>query len=90
MLWKEYKMGLDRNKQAEQFTMMKRSDCRDGTKQKYYQRKHVWHLVEKIMSNGFSTKVAIIKIHQAYGYNICVIEMIEKIVADKNVEGTQI
>ena len=42
------------------------------------------------MSNGFSTKVAIIKIHQAYGYNICVIEMIEKIVADKNVEGTQI
>ena len=90
MLWKEYKIGLDGNKPAEHFTMAERSDCRGGTKQKYYQRKHVWHLIEKLMSNGFSAKVAIDKIHQAYGYSITVTEIIGKIVGDKTVEATQI
>ncbi len=87
MLWKEYKMGLDGNKPAEQFTTMERSDSRDVTKQKYNQRKHVWHLIEKIMSNGLSAEVAINKIHPAYGYNIVITELIEKIVADKKCGG---
>jgi hypothetical protein len=67
--------------------MMERSDSRDGTKQKYYQRKHMWHLIKKIMSNGYSAKVAINKFHQAYGYNICMTELIEKIMADKKRGG---
>ncbi len=47
----------------------------------------MWHLIKKIMSNGYSAKVAINKFHQAYGYNICMTELIEKIMADKKRGG---
>ncbi len=90
MLRKEYTIGLDGNKPAEHFTMAEISDCWGGTKQKYDRRKHVWHLIEKLMSNGFSAEVAIDKIHQAYGYSISVTEIIGKIVGNKKVEAIQI
>jgi hypothetical protein len=70
--------------------MVERSDCRGGTKQKYYRRKQVWHLIEMLISNGFSAEVVIDKIHQACGYSLIVTEIIGKIVGNKKVEATQI
>ena len=46
MLWREYKIGLDGNKPAEQFTTRKRNTSK-GFAMEYGRRKAVWQIIQR-------------------------------------------
>ncbi|KAL7540543.1 hypothetical protein ACHAWF_008540 [Thalassiosira exigua] len=87
MLWQEYKVGVNGNKPAEQFTRAEKADRTNGTRQKYHDRRNIWKLIEKLVKDGFTAEVAINKIHQVYGYNTSITKIIKGIVADKKRGG---
>ena len=81
-LWQEYKVGLNGNKPAQQFTMNERNSSRD-LKTMWHRRNKVWALIERMIQRGFSAEMAIHRIEQVYGSNISITTLIQKIQADK-------
>lgn len=86
-LWREYKHGLDGRKPAEQFTMAERNSRVGGVKQKWYRRSVVWHCIDRLVRGGDTAQVAANKIHQAYGYNLSVSDLINRMIRDKRTGG---
>lgn len=86
-LWREYKHGLDGRKPAEQFTMAERNSRVGGVKQKWYRRNVVWQCIERLVRGGDTAQVAVNKIHQAYGYNLSITEIINLMIRDKRTGG---
>jgi hypothetical protein len=81
-LWQEYKVGLNGNKPAQQFTMSERNSSRD-LKQIWHRRNKVWALIERMIQRGFSAEIAIHRIEQVYGSNITITALVKKIQEDK-------
>ena len=86
-LWREYKHGIDGRKPAEQFTMTERNSRVGGVKQKWYRRNVVWQCMDRLVRGGDTAQVASNKIHQAYGYNLSVTEIINHMIRDKRTGG---
>ena len=87
MLWKEYKVGINGNKPAEQFTKAEKNNRANGTKQKYHYRSKVWNLIERLVKSGFTAEVACHRINQVYGFNITITQIIRAIAKDNRERG---
>ena len=82
MLWREYKIGLNGIKPAQQF-MVEERNLNKAVAQMYSRRNNVWQCIQRLVNAGFSLEVAIQKIHAAYGYNATTTKVIKGMIADK-------
>ena len=85
-LWLEYKYGLDGRKPAEHFTTKKRNQ-NGKIKQKYYRRKIFWTCLSKMVRMGSTVDSAIEKVRQAYGFQLSVTKILEKMIEDRKTGG---
>lgn len=81
MLWHEFLHGLDGNKPAKDFTPTERG----RQKHKYSRRKSFWSVMLKLINAGYDELSAIDLIQQAYGTNLSVTKIIEKLQRAKSV-----
>lgn len=82
-LWHEWKFGLGNRKPAEQFTARERGGNGDKRKkQKYYRRKKVWVIMEKLVREGSTPQEACHKIRTAYGMRLSVTQIINKVIKE--------
>ena len=86
-LWREFKQGIDGRKPAEQFTTAQRNSRVGGVKQKWHRRNVVWQCMDRLVRGGDTAQVAANKIHQAYGYNLSVTEIINRMMRDRRTGG---
>ena len=86
MLWREYKIGVEGNKPASEFTMDERN-ANGSIKQQYHNRSKVRRVIKKLIDKGYSAEVAVHKIYQAYGYNNSITHIIKRIVKDNKNGG---
>jgi hypothetical protein len=83
LLWHEYLYGLENNKPAKNFTPVERGRI----KFKYSRRKCFWSVMVRLINAGFTELTAIGKIHQAYGNNLSVTVVLNKMQRDKRNGG---
>lgn len=83
LLWHEYLYGLEGNKPAKDFT----STERGRVKFKYCRRKNFWTVMARLINAGFTELSAIDKIHQAYGNNLAVSTILNRMARDKRDGG---
>lgn len=82
-LWNEFKFGLGGRKAAERFT----SQERGHNKQKYYRRKFVWDCMGELIRQGLTAQGASERIHQVYGENKSVTQIINCLIHDWTTRG---
>ena len=82
MLWREYKVGLNGLKAAEQFSMNERNVSTEMA-QKYSWRNKVWQCIQRLVNAGWTCEVTIQKIHRVYGYDTSPTKIIEGMIADR-------
>lgn len=83
LLWHEFLYGLDNNKPAKNFTSVERG----RVKFKYCRRKCFWSVMANLINAGFTELTAIDKIHQAYGNNLSVTTVLNRMQKDKKNGG---
>jgi hypothetical protein len=76
-------MDLENNKPAKNFTSVERR----RTKFKYSRRKCFWSVMVRLINAGFTELSSIDKIHQAYGNNLSVTIVLNKMQRDKRNGG---
>jgi hypothetical protein len=81
-LWTEYTQGINGNKPARDFTARERNNRHDGIKQKYFCRKIVWQMVDRKVREGMTAHAACHAIRQAYGFQLSVTQIINKMMYD--------
>lgn len=81
-LWMEYRVGLNGNKPAMQFSQRERNKDQ-STRQKYSRRKVVWDCIEHLCNKGHSYENAIEKIRQVYGYEARPTKIIDDLRKDR-------
>jgi hypothetical protein len=86
-LWREYKQGIDGRKPAEQFTVAERNSRVGGVKLKWHRRNVIWQCMDRLVRGGDTAQVAADKIHQAYGHNLSVTEIINRMMRDRRTGG---
>ena len=82
MLWREYKVGINGMKAAEQLTTQEKNVSKKMA-QKYSRRTNVWQCIQRLVNAGFSSEMAIQKIHRVYGFNSSPTKVIEQMISDK-------
>jgi hypothetical protein len=85
-LWLEYKFGIDGRKPAEHFTTREKNTSR-RLKQSYYRRNVVWQCMARLVREGETVDMAIMKIRQCYGQQLSVTAIINKMIADRKNGG---
>lgn len=80
MLWHEYLFGLGSNKPAKDFTPTERG----RQKHKYCRRKCFWSVMARLNRAGYDELSAIDLIHEAYGANQSVTNIIKALQKGKN------
>lgn len=83
LLWHEYLYGLEGNKPAKDFTPAERG----RVKFKFSRRKCFWAVMARLINAGFTELAGIDKIHQAYGANLSVTAILNKLQRDKRNGG---
>jgi hypothetical protein len=83
LLWHEYLFGLEGNKPARNFT----STERGTVKFKFCRRNNFWTVMARLINGGFTELTAIDKVHQAYGNNLSVTSILNKMQKDKRNGG---
>ena len=86
-LWHEFKHGINGGKPAEQFSTAERNSRVGGMKQKYYRRSVVWNCIDRLVRSGFTPQAAVNQIHQAYGHNLSVTQIINLMIRDRRMGG---
>ena len=74
-LWTEYMYGIGGRKPAKDFTLAERGRQRH----KYCRRKIVWDLIGRLVRAGYTAESAITRIHQCYGHNESVTNLIDSV-----------
>jgi hypothetical protein len=82
-LWTEYMQGINGNKPAREFTARERNNRHDGIKQKYFRRKIIWQMVDRKVREGMTAQAACHAISQAYGFQLSVTQIINKMMYDR-------
>jgi hypothetical protein len=82
-LWHEYLYGIGNNKPAKNFTFFERGKV----KFKFSRHKSFWDIMVRLVNAGFTELTTIYKVHQAYGMNLSVTAILNKIQKDKNDGG---
>ena len=81
-LWREFKFGINGRKAAERWTRKERNQDR-RTKQKYWRRNHVWHVLDHLVRGGRTAERAVLELRRVYGFKSSVSKVIEALVKDK-------
>jgi hypothetical protein len=79
VLWAEYQDGIGGRKAARLFTSVERGQV----KHKFTRRKVVWDAVERLVRGGLQANVAIDRIYQAYGRELTVTMIINRMLRDR-------
>jgi hypothetical protein len=79
VLWQEYQYGIGGRKAARLFTPQERGQA----KQKFSRRKVVWDTVDRLVRGGILANVAIDRIYQAYGRELTVTRIINRLLDDR-------
>lgn len=82
-LWDEYQNGSGGYKAARLFTPTERGAC----KFTFSRRLVIWKFISRLVRNGHTSDVAISKIYDAYGGNLSVTKIINKMRADNKDGG---
>ena len=82
-LWQEYIHGLDGRKAAKDFTSAERGCCRAI----YCFRNSFWSVVANMVRSGLTSDAAIAKVQVAYGDSQSVANILQKMRADKSLQG---
>jgi hypothetical protein len=86
-LWHEFKHGINGGKPAEQFSTAERNCRIGGLKQKYYRRSVVWQCMDRLVRSGLTPQAAANRIHEAYGHNLSVTQIINLMIHDRRNGG---
>jgi hypothetical protein len=84
VLWREWIEGVNGNKPAKDFTTAERNNSRDGMKQKFYRRLHVWKIQCRLIDGGMSIIAANNRICSITGER-SVTKIIDKLISFRNV-----
>ena len=79
LLWDEYENGIGGRKAARLFSREERGKVKD----KFHRRKVVWDCVATLVRAGLTAHVAIDRIHQIYGENTTVTNIINRMRQDR-------
>lgn len=83
-MWQEWIFGTGGRKAAKNFNRTERGG---KLKSKFCRRKVFWDCVSKHVNAGFEAQTVIEKIRQAYGYDLTVYRILERMTEDKKKGG---